>query len=123
MEVKIGPYPTGDGNRQIEIHIDNYDIWNMDHTLALIIHPMLVRMRNAKPGSPLVANEDVPKELHRKAAISDGTDEHWHARWEYVLDEMIYTFSCISNDWDWHTNPRVTNGLTLFGKYYASLWT
>ena len=42
MKVNIGPYPKNSTkSRKISIHIDNYDIFNMDTTLALIIIPML----------------------------------------------------------------------------------
>lgn len=41
MKAYIGRYPKGDKERKISIRIDPWDVWNMDHTLALIIVPML----------------------------------------------------------------------------------
>ena len=46
--------------RKIKIHIDDYDTWSMDHTLALIILPMLKQLKATKHGSCFVNDEDVP---------------------------------------------------------------
>ena len=60
MKVHLGPYRT---NRKIEIRIDKYDVWGLDHTLALIIHPALVLLKEQKHGDPQVDDEDVPEEV------------------------------------------------------------
>ena len=49
--------------RKVKIRIDNYDTWNMDSTLALIIVPMLKQLRETKHGAPMVDNEDVPSTM------------------------------------------------------------
>ena len=46
MHVRLGRFANDDDDyetfeRDVDIHIHNYDTWNMDHTLALIIVPML----------------------------------------------------------------------------------
>ena len=66
MKVEIGPY--NDDNvegfeRKIVIHIDDYDTWSMDHTLAPIIAPMLKQLKATKHGAPFVDDEDVPEHL------------------------------------------------------------
>ena len=53
MKIKIGPYKNK-GERKIDIQIDRYDTWNMDHTLALIVLPMLKQLKKEKHGSPMV---------------------------------------------------------------------
>ena len=50
--------------RTIKVHIDRWDTWSMDHTLAPIILPMLVQLKATKHGAPQVDDKDVPKELH-----------------------------------------------------------
>jgi len=58
------------------------------------------------------------------------TDEFIHARWDYVLDEMIFAFEFIHPDneddikirYDAGTNKRAENGFRLFGKYFRGLW-
>jgi len=82
--------------RKVEVRIDKYDTWNMDNTLALIILPMLKQIKETKQGSPLVDDEDVPS--HMRHTFSKGpddyeTDDRWiHYKWEWVLNEMIWTF-------------------------------
>lgn len=83
-------------SRKVKIRIDPYDTWNMDHTLALIILPMLKQLKATKHGSPLVDDEDVPEHLRSTAARPKenewDTDDHHHVRWDWVLDEMIWAF-------------------------------
>lgn len=125
-------------NRKIDVRIDPYDTWSMDHTLALIIVPMLKQLRDTKHGSPLVDNEDVPPHMRYsdQKYDKDGWDmgDNWvHYKWEWILNEMIWTFEQLTKDDDLELysldkdkyteyNDRVTNGLRLFGKYYRGLW-
>jgi hypothetical protein len=99
MKVHLGPYRT---NRKIEIRIDKYDVWGLDHTLALIIHPALVLLKEQKHGDPQVDDEDVPEELRSTAAEPTenewDTDDNWVKRWDWVLDEMIWTFEQCTYD-------------------------
>lgn len=88
--------PLNNRGRKIEVHIDNYDVWSADHTLAMIIHPVLVKLKEQKHGSPFVDDEDVPDNLKSSAAPPKenewDTDDNHHARWEWALDEMIWAF-------------------------------
>jgi len=125
--------------RKIKIHIDNYDVWSMDHTLGLIIVPMLKKLRDNSMGSPQVDDEDVPEELRSTSVpkVSEyDTDDNWHKRWEWVINEMIWAFEQIiddSNDDEFFKNgydveghkahsARIQRGTILFGKYYRGLW-
>jgi hypothetical protein len=86
--------------RKVQIRVDGYDIWNADHTLALIIVPVLKKLKEQKHGSSSVDDEDVPEHLRSTAAAplteeeknTGHADKLWEARWEWVLDEMIWTF-------------------------------
>ena len=42
------------------VKIHSYDTWSMDHTLSLIIHPMLVQLKNTNHGTPYTDDDDVP---------------------------------------------------------------
>ena len=90
--------------RYVKIH--NYDTWSMDQTLAHIIVPMLKQLKDTTHGSPKVDNEDVPRHLRatkrqREAYEKNGrTDKNFHQRWQYVLDQMIFSFECIA-DGNW----------------------
>ena len=78
------------------VKIDRYDTWSMDHTLAYIIHPMLVQLKKDKHGAPHTDDEDVPKKLRSYVASPKknpwDTDENHFKRWDYILDEMIWAF-------------------------------
>jgi hypothetical protein len=87
------------------VKIDRWDTWNMDHTLSNIILPMLKQLKATKHGSPLVDDDDVPTELKSWACWPKenewDTDGNHFARWEYVLDEMIFAFECkVDDSWE-----------------------
>ena len=90
--------------RKIKIRIDPYDTWGMDNTLALIIVPMLKQLKEKQHGAPNVDDEDVPENLRSTSAKPKendwDTDEFHFARWDFVLDEMIFAFEHIA-DTDW----------------------
>ena len=110
-------------NRKTKIRIDRYDTWNMDHTLALIILPMLKQLKATKHGSPYTDDEDVPEHLRsnpnrirmgdpdiRKVESWDA-DDTVHVRWEWVLNEMIYAFEMeLDEDWDLRIYQREPEG-------------
>ena len=91
--------------RKIKVHIDKYDTWSMYTTLSVIITPMLRQLKDTKHGYPYVDNEDVPEELHTHNGIydPDTDDGKMEAKWDYVLDEMIFAFDAVSrsDDEDW----------------------
>ena len=106
MKIEIGPYrddePFESFERKIDVHIDEYDTWSMDHTLAYIIAPMLKQLKDTKHGAPYVDDEDVPEHLRSTAAKpkenEHDTDEFHFDRWDWVLDEMIWAFEEHNND-------------------------
>lgn len=149
MEVNIGNY-SDDGQRKLKVKIDNWDTWSMAHTLALIIHPMLVQLKENTHGAPYTDDCDVPEELrsyNAKAKENEwGTDEFHFKRWDYILDKMIAVFEEISKDetkessFYSYADPEAMQGLKvdeeglkeyqewlqsgtlLFGKYFRNLW-
>jgi len=78
------------------VKIDRYDTWSMDHTLAHIIHPMLVQLNKEKHGAPFTDDNDVPKELRSYVVPPKenewDTDANHFKRWDYILGEMIWAF-------------------------------
>lgn len=91
--------------RRIEVKIDDYDVWSLNNTLAHIILPGLILLKERKQGAPFVDDEDVPEYLRSTAAGPKenewDTDENHYKRWEWVLDEMIYAFQCETDEyWD-----------------------
>ena len=128
--------------QKISVKIHNYDTWSMDHTLAPIILPMLVQLKETKHGAPMVDMKDVPRELRATKKQLDAygkngdVDPKHFDRWDWVMDEMIWAFEQKCRDhWeeDYYYNKwdqegakahqeRMSNGFRLFGKYYENLW-
>jgi hypothetical protein len=111
--------------RKISIHIDSYDVWGADHTLALIIHPVLLKLKEHKQGNPYVDDEDVPENIRSTAApplteeekLSGHLDEFFDKRWDWVLDEMIWTFSQhMEDDWEEQYCSGESNYLVIEGQ-------
>ena len=144
--------------QKINVRIDRWDTWSMDHTLSPIILPMLVQLKENNHGAPNVDQADVPKELRaskkqRAKYNTNGTTDHNHfKRWDWIMDEMIWSFEqkC-RDDWEgdyyeyeddintftataglklvWEDREgqaahqaRMTNGFRLFGVYFENLW-
>jgi hypothetical protein len=125
---------------------------------------MLKELKRVKHGAPFVDDEDVPPKLRARRTvykgnadpalhqINDDVDKKFFKRFDYILDEMIWTFEQLCMDdheaqfYD-HTesrketdlmksvrkikvdrvglkkhNDRIDNGLRLFGKYFRALW-
>ena len=135
--------------QKVKVRIDRWDTWSMDHTLAHIVLPMLIQLKETKHGATYVDPDDCPKDLRPKEQNEYGTDDTHFARWDWVMDEMIFAFASKSEDWEeqyygewvedetkafsgYHINvddegrkahqERMSNGFRLFGKYYESLW-
>jgi hypothetical protein len=126
------------GDQKINIRIDNYDTWSMDHTLALIVHPMLVQLRDTNHGFFLTDPEDVPHIGKGEETDHGYNDTLTQDRYNWVMDELVWTFERLKdnndyelfyteeNGWDFPARDahyaRINNGLRLFGKYYRALW-
>ena len=134
--------------QKIKVHIDRWDTWSMDFTLAPIILPMLIQLKETKHGSPMIDDADVPHLPKQGNTSNEGyqydlfdSDEQdelfwdqYEQRWNWVLDEMIYAFDCKANkdevymrfrddlDAARKEQDRIANGFRLFGKYYEGLW-
>ena len=119
--------------QKIKVRIDKWDTWSMDHTLAHVIHPMLVQLK--------ATNHGYPSGLTEK-------------KWDGIMDEMIWAFEQkLRDNWEgdyyeyrelgmeeskdpddlfslklvWEDpegraahQKRMTNGFKLFGKYYEN---
>ena len=105
MYVRLGRFANEENfERDEDIVIHNYDTWNMDHTLAIIIVPMLKQLKETKHGAPNVDCIDVPMKLQPtqlevvRYREEGETDKNFFKRWDYVMDEMIWAFEQIVDD-------------------------
>lgn len=108
MKIKIGKFPKGNGGRKIDVQIDKFDTWSLDHTLALIIYPALIQLKATKHGIPGeivdgVGGEDWdPQESFE--FYKETHNESWEIaakRWDEILDKMIWSFEqLVKEDYD-----------------------
>ena len=116
-------------SRKTKIVIDDYDCWNADITLALIIHPLLLKIKEKKLGTPFTEYVDCPHDFKDDETATETGGDHSEERWDWILSEMIYAFekhATFDNDINDFTlpdpDPRMENGRRLFAKYYFCLW-
>jgi hypothetical protein len=106
--------------RKVKIKLHAYDTWNMDSTLSIIILPMLKKLKETKHGSPFVDDADVPEHLRSTMAAPKenewDTDSLFHDRWEWVIDEIIWTFEQLQSDCDWEAQYYSGENDTIFEK-------
>jgi hypothetical protein len=108
MKINIGKFPKGNIDRKINITIDNYDTWNLDHTLALIIYPALLQLKATKQGIPSEFIDDVGGaewgDQDSFDFYKETYDEAWKEgskRWDDILDKMIWSFEqLLKNNYD-----------------------
>jgi len=130
MKVHIGPYKDDDTPRKEEVHIHEYDTWNMDHTLALIALPMLKQLKETKHGVPYMDYEDMPEHLQYirrewdPRAVGDlfnGTgynDDEFQRQqecWDWMMGEMIWAMEQViqSDDSQFYDHSEVDENDSL----------
>jgi hypothetical protein len=102
--------------RKISIKIDKWDTWSMDHTLSLIVLPMLKQLKERKHGAP------ADMEGFGRCSYNNGTQTHFgfykqgdedadaagFTQWDGILEKMIWSFTEIVKDEDpdfWIVKP------------------
>jgi hypothetical protein len=105
--MKICNWVESKRHRKVKVRIDEYDTWNMDSTLGYIILPMLKQLKRRQHGAPHTDDNDVPVHLRSYSAAKKendwDTDDFHFMRWDWVIDEIIWTFEQIHPDYDWET--------------------
>lgn len=107
MKVNIPAYPKTNSRkkaRRVKIQIDKWDTWQVDSTLALIILPCLLQLKETKQGVP---NDfvDVGGADYEHQECFDFYKESYDEafdigvkRWQETLDKMIWSFQQIVFD-------------------------
>lgn len=104
MKVNIGKFPKN-AHRRIKVDIEKFDTYNVDHTLALIILPMLLQFRETHHGLPNEFVDTSGEDYHRQQSFDfyrDSQESFDKAieRWHNILDKMIWSFYQIIIDDD-----------------------
>lgn len=99
MKVNISKWPKNSTKeRKIDIDIKEYDVWNLDRSLALIILPSLILLKASKQGVPqefaTVGGEDWDRQLSFDF-YAETTQECFDIAikdWDEVLEKIIWSF-------------------------------
>jgi len=105
MKAIIGEY-SDNGDREIDIVIDPYDSWSADHTMALIILPLLKQLRTKKHCSPgdmlefmqCSYNNGCQRSFDFYGEGDEAANEAGHARWGKILDHIIWSFQMLVDE-------------------------
>ena len=101
MKISIGKYPKK-GEQKKSIRIDPWDTWDMAHTLADIVYPMLKQLKKTQQGAPYTHDEDVPEHLRSTNAKPKKNewdpDSNHFKRWNWIMGEMIWAFGELAKD-------------------------
>jgi len=150
----INPFNEWRGQK-VRVHVDDHDIWSADVTIAHMVLPLLKKLRDEKHGYPLIDPKDIeglPKELKPTKKEADEyakkglPDPKAEARWDWVMNEMIFAMECIVDD-SWEDefferedpedmlsvkmidregykkkHERIDRGLRFFGLWFRALW-
>jgi len=143
MFVKLGK--PSRKNKAHHVRIDNHDVWSLDYTLAHIIHPALIRLRERVPHfgypTPYWETEAWP-EFSEQGSFEeildrDAESEYYKNLWMEKLQKMIDAFAMIIDEGDdydkiaHHYNDKdkrnewyrkINEGLKLFSENYSGLW-
>jgi hypothetical protein len=135
MKVDLGPYKSKGDRRKIKVHVDRYDTVSLDHTLALIILPCLIQLKNTQQGMPVIKEVDIDPNQESFDFDDDLESMQYEKNtmiWNEIMDKMIWSFQQLTVDYKNGVNiksdarplyeERLQEGLTLFGTYYLALW-
>ena len=102
----------------------------MDYTLAMIIHPMLVQLKETTHGYPNQLTEERWNEILNEMiwAFEQKCKDDWQDNYygNYIEDQkngpMAGSFEWIDHEGRAAHQERMSNGFKLFGKYFENLW-
>ena len=101
MKVKIPKYNKSD-TRKVEVNIDSFDTWSLDHTLAYIILPALLQLKDTAHGVPSDFADAGGASWDSQDSFDfykDTHEESFEIRcrdWNTILDKMIWSFKEIA---------------------------
>jgi hypothetical protein len=104
MKVNIRNFNKGPTERKIDVKVEQWDTYSMDHTAALVILPLLLQLQQTKHGVPsgLVARTGGDMDNNYcfdfiqedENVVFDKLCEQW----DEILDKMIWSFQQLVDD-------------------------
>lgn len=98
MKINIGKYKKSGTTRKIDVNIEHFDTWSLDHSLALIILPALIQLKATKQGVPSAFADVGGANYDNQQSFDFYMESHNDAfdakckEWDEVLDKMIWSF-------------------------------
>ena len=143
MKVTIPKPIPGEEHKKIEV--DDWDIWNVDYTLASVIHPVLLKYRENLTGYPelwedgMITSHNYDRQLHFDIFDEKVERDYLIKKWKDTVDKMCRAFGMIVEKETWEDTwldksyheskireteyyEAIDEGLALFAKYYHNLW-
>lgn len=103
MKVRLGKYQKND-KRKIDVQIERFDTYSLDHTLAYIVLPALIQLKHTKHGVPSEFADVGGADYESQDSFDFYKETHNECfdiavkRWEEILDKMIWSFQQILFD-------------------------
>lgn len=104
MKVDIKNYRKGAGERRINVAIDEWDTYSADHTLAQIVLPLLLQLKDSKMGVPNSFTGYVGHDFDSNYCFEfvkkdeNAVFDKCCKEWDDVLDKIIWAFQQIVCD-------------------------
>jgi hypothetical protein len=98
MKVNIKNWPKT-GHRKISVEIEGFDTWDLDSTLAKIIYPALLQLKERSNSVPNELTKDIGGEDYADQSSFDFYKETYNEafsevckRWDEILNKIIWSF-------------------------------
>lgn len=104
MKINIRNFNKGPTERKIDVQIDKWDTYSLDHSIALIILPALIQLKQTKHGVPSKFIASVGSDTDANFSFDfikedeNAVFDKGCARWEETLDKMIWSFQQLVMD-------------------------
>ncbi len=104
MKINIRNFNKGPTERKIDVQIDKWDTYSLDHSMALIILPALIQLKQTKHGVPSKFVASVGSDHDENFSFdfvkedSNAVFDKGCAQWEETLDKMIWSFQQLVMD-------------------------
>lgn len=107
MKVNFQKYRKGPTERKLSVQVDRWDTYSLDHTLALIVLPLLLQLRQNMMGVPSDFTRSVGGDTDSNYCFDfidldkDEVFDKGCKQWEETLDKMIWSFQqLVMDDYD-----------------------
>lgn len=104
MKVNFRNFNKGPKERKVEVKVERWDTYSLDHTAALIILPLLLQLKQSKQGVPSEFVSRVGGDMDNNLCFDfiqeDENDvfDKLCEQWEETIDKMIWSFQQIVDD-------------------------